>query len=477
MQVVLAEFYGFEYSLAVKIFMVGFALLGLAAALMVRLSVTQWLIAAMLFAVSLSAPLNEDRTGYLPTWMLPVQQYKASIHLTLGLILSALVLFSGKAHMHYVPVQGLFILAISLYAGFLQFFHEDAGSALESIGFCMAVVPCMLFAAPAACRDYEGCIKTVRMIMVVGAAWAVCSSIQFVVNPRLVVNGAAEGARFWGMMGNAQGAAIFCAPMVVIGIWLWLNDPRRRLKILWVALIAINLLFTAWTGSRTGVVMLVLGGAFVLYSRIGRFVLFLPVTGLVVWGLSFLSDELQIQSNLDRLTSMQDTRKEAWAAQLRSIAESPLVGVGWNDVGASESSWLGGFAGYGVIMFLIMISFLIFSMWLCASLWVRRWRIPRERRPLIDLFISWNAMYFGAATFEGIMLGRSSFPQMMVLTMGGIGVWLVDEARSARMGAAVAEPSGDDWTELPAVVDENLADEYGFDAVANPADYAQGRTA
>ena len=42
--------------------------------------------------------------------------------------------------------------------------------------------------------------------------------------------------------------------------------------------------------------------------------------------------------------------------ELQNIAESPLFGVGWHEAGGSESSWLGGFAGYGILMFALMWS-------------------------------------------------------------------------------------------------------------------------
>jgi O-antigen ligase len=313
----------------------------------------------------------------------------------------------------------------------------------------------MLFAAPGACRDYEGCMKMLRAIMVASVVWTVCSSVQFVINPRFLVN---TQGRFWGMLANAQQAAMLCAPFAVIALWLLLNDKTRRLRLLWLGLIGINLLFVAWTASRTGVLMLVLGAAFVLYNRLGKLVLLLPVGGVLVFGLSFLADELQITSNIERLTSTENTRAGVWSAQLANIMESPLIGVGWHETGGSESSWLGGFAGYGLGMFLLMIAFLAWSMWRCATLWVRRRRLPREYRPMIDMYISWNAMYFGAATFEGIILGRSSTSQMLLLMMAGIGVWLVEQTQ-----LAAEHPVEDDESYEPGLIDEHLADDYGFD--------------
>lgn len=461
--------YGFEGSTAVRIFMVGFAGLALVAALLIRLNIYQWIMAGMLFFTALTAPTNYEQTQYLQTWMLPVQLLRAEFHLALGILMTILVVVTGRVHVHTVPAQGMFLLAITLYSGFMQFFQEGPAEALQTIGFLLAVIPCMLFASPAASRDYENCVRVLRAMMWVSVLWTVCSSIQFVVNPRLVVN---TNGRFWGMMANAQQTAILCAPCAVIATWLLLNDTKRNLKPLWIGLICINLLFVGWTASRNGVLMLLVGMAFVLYNRVGKLVLLLPVGALVFVTLAFLADELQIQSNLDRLTSTTNTRSGVWKAQLQAIAESPLVGVGVDERGGSESSWLGGFAAYGLGMFLLMMLFLFWSIWRCATLWIRRFRVPVETRRLIDMYISWNAMYFSAATFEGIILGRSSTSQTMMLMFAGIGVWLTEQV-SQRVSDADGEfDENETDSEGERIVDVYAAGEYGFDDEGAPRQMA-----
>lgn len=453
MQPILAQFYGFEYSGAVKLFMAGFGGLALLAALMIRLSAIQWILAAMLFFAALSAPVNFERTQYLQTWMLPVQMHKASAHLALGLLLTLVVIVTNRLQPSLVPAQGLFILAISLYAAMMQFIHETPTHAAQSLGFALSVVPCMLFAAPSVCRSYDGCVKMLRAVMVVSVVWTVCCSVQFVINPRLLVN--SEGGRFWGMNSNAQGAALTVAPFAVVALWLLFNDHARRLRILWIGLVGINLIFLGWTGSRTGALMLVVGMFFVLYRRLGKVVVFLPIAAAVTFGLSVLSDELQIASNLERLTDTTNTRGGVWQQQLSKIAESPVIGVGWKETGASESSFLGGFAAYGMGMILIMAAFLLFSMWKCARLTLLRGRLPREQRAMADVFVSFNAMYFASAFFEGHMLARSAPTQVMMLMFAGIGVWLAEAVRSVPEGGPEEEDVAGAWA-----YDSALAYEY-----------------
>ncbi|MCC6321830.1 MAG: O-antigen ligase family protein [Phycisphaerales bacterium] len=468
MQTTLAQFYGFEHGIAVQIFMVGFAGVALLAALFIRLSLIQWILAGILFFNCLSPPANFERTQYLQTWMLPVQMQRANAHLVLGIILTLVVILTNRLHAGWVPIQGLFILAINLFAGLMMFIHETPKDAAQTLGFALAVVPCMLFACPAAARSHEACMKTVRAIMLASVVWTVCCSIQFVINPRLLVN--SDRGRFWGMHSNAQGAALIVAPFAVVALWLMLNDRARRMKVLWIGLVGINLLFLGWTGSRTGLLTLVAGAVFVLYRRVGKVVIFLPVAAVVTVVLSALSDELQIANNLERLTSTENTREGVWNRQLQVIMESPLVGVGWKETGASESSYLAGWASYGALMMLLMTGFLLFSMWKCARVTLMRGRLPKEQRPLVDMFVAYNAMYFASSFFEGHIMARSIATQTMMFMFAGIGVWLTEAMARPADGAYEPDDGEDpgDVTEYDAMVAYDYSHPEKEAAVAAP---------
>ena len=423
--------YGFEGRTAEVIFIAGFSALLVVAALLMKISFKHWLIAGALFATALTAPVDDLKTHYLATWMQPVQLQRASIHLALGVLLSIMMLVQGGASTQILPASSVLLLAIGLLAGLLQFVHEDAGSALQSLAFALATIPCMIAVVGRLTRDYDGCLRMIRVLMWVSVIWTFCCSVQFVVNPKLLVN---NTGRFWGMLANAQQAAVFCAPLAVAALWLLLNDPHRRTKILWLALTAINLLFLAWSGSRTGALMLVIGSMGVLYARVGQAVLLLPVAGLVFWALYGLSDSLQIGANLERFSSIDDTRGWVWKAQIETALANPLIGAGWADAGGSESSYFGSFAGYGIGMFLLVLLLLGVSVWGCIKLLVARRSMPRHLQSLADLYGGFVAMYFAGAAFEGYILARSAATSVMFLMFAGIGKFLLDEAKAYRSG-------------------------------------------
>jgi hypothetical protein len=250
------------------------------------------------------------------------------------------------------------------------------------------------------------------------------------------------------MLGNAQQAAILIAPFCTIALWLILNDTQRRTRILWITLLAINLLFLMWTGSRTGLLMLVLGCTAVLSSRIGRSVALLPLAFLMFLGLWYLSDLLQIGSSVERLVSSEDTRKGVWARQIAAALQSPLIGVGWNEqVGGSESSYFGGFAAYGLGFFLLLCALVGGSMALCAYLIRNRRWLPAEDRPLVDVFVGFCALYFGGAAFEGYLLARSSTALVMMLMISGIGIYLREMVAASMAGQLEHHQLEDDYGE------------------------------
>lgn len=425
--------YGFEGTTAEAIFIAGFSGLVLVATLVAKISLRQWMMAGMLFATSLAPQADATLTMYVDTWMLPVQLRRAQIHLAFGIALTLLCLGQGVSVRH-VSVQAVFLLVIQYYLALMQVFHMDTRTSVETIGLASLVIPCMIIAAPRICRDFEGCVSMIKTMLWVSVAWTFCCSVQFVIDPQKLVGG---GGRFLGMLANAQHAAVLCAPLATFAVWMLVNDPGRRARPLWVALIGINLLFLFWTQSRTGSLMAVVGFVGVLYSRIGKAVLLLPVAAFLTWILFLLSEALQIGSMLDRFTTGSDTRSEVWATQWQAALENPLIGSGLAGQ-FTENSYLAGFASYGIGMFLLLLIFLFTSIAICSRLFISRRLLPPHERSLVDIVLAYNAMYFIGGVFEGYMIGRSSTAQVMMLMICGITVYVRERIDAISEGSAIA---------------------------------------
>lgn len=422
--------FGFEGTVAETIFIACFSGMVIIALMQLKLSLRHWILAAILFATALTAPLNLAGTEYLQTWLLPLQVKRAEIHLGFGLLL--LLTCIGSIPARWLSAQAVLLLIIPLYGAMLRFYHDDLKTGVESVGLAVGALPAMVMVIPRICSSLEGSWMTVRTFMWVSIIWIFCCSVQFIINPQFLVNSA---GRFWGMLGNAQQAAILCSTTAVLALGLLLYDDKRRLKPLWIGVLAMNLLFVMWTASRTGALATIVGVGVLLLGRGGRSVLLLPAAGVLVFLLFTLANALGIQDNLDRFTGGEDTRTMAWADQIRTGLANPLFGVGLGQT-FSENSYLNGFASYGIVMLVLLLVFTWISVSLCLRIYRgRHWLSPQEQG-LMYVTLSWHAMYFACAFFEGFMVGRSSNPQIMMFMFAGVALYLRNRIEDEQQAAA-----------------------------------------
>lgn len=438
-----SHLYGFEGKGALSVFVLGFCGLIAVAALVLKIRMMHWLIAGMLMASALTAAAKPDLTGWVETWLFPLQHRRAQMHLVFGVLLTGWLVFRGQTSLRNISFQSVFVLIVVLYQVPIHLAHSNLDGAFLTLGFVLAIVPCMVIAGGRIAESSDDCMQVIRTMMWVSVLWTFACAVQFVINPQNLLN---HGGRFWGMLGNPNQVGQLCGPFAVFALWLLLNDTDRRAKILWIALIAINLLFVVWSGSRGGGATLVVGIAAVLYTRIGKAVLLLPGAMLMLWGLYELSEALHISENLERLTFRvgEDTRTEVWKAQFMAAMESPLIGHGVDSDGFSENSYLSGFATFGIGMFVILVVFLFASMYFCARLALGRRLLSRGDRALLDVFIAYNAMYFFAGMFEGSMLGRSNSMQSMMLMIAPLGIYVRNQIVAAREGALPVSEYGEE---------------------------------
>jgi hypothetical protein len=422
--------YGFEGTLAEKVFIGGISAAVLFALVTVKISLRQWLLAGILFANALTPPLAEAGTQYGGTWMLPLQIRRADLHLGISVLL-LLTCFATRLSVRWLSAQGLILLAVGLYAALLRFYHDDARTGVESTLFALGVIPVMILVLPLVCGTFEKSMATVRMMVWVSVVWIFCCAVQFVINPQMLLN---DNGRFQGMLANPQGAGLWCGAMAVIALGLLLYDPQRRLKLLYIGVLAMNLLFVMWTASRTAAVVAFVGAAVMLVGRGGRSLLLLPGAGLLIILLISLANALGIQENLDRFTSGEDTRTQVWAVQLSQALESPLLGIGIGRT-YSENSYLSGFASFGIGMLGLLLLYTLVSGFICLRLYTGRNLLTRPERGLLYMTLSWHAMYFAGALAEGFMIARSSTQQTMMFLFAGVAIYLTSRIEDERVAA------------------------------------------
>ena len=235
-------------------------------------------------------------------------------------------------------------------------------------------------------------------------------------------------------------------PRMVVGLWLILNDPKWRYRWLWIGMFGINVVLMLATGSRSGIVYTTVGLIAVLYRRLGRSVLILPFIALSAWGALQFVSLFGIHFGFARVISLEDTRSAAWMILIEEGLESPLFGHGTSGVSKSENSYLFGFASFGFPMLILMLVFMFASIRHCKVLH-RTVRAYPSWRPLVDLMIGFNAMYFANTMLDGIILARTDPQLINMLLFSAMSAMFLLKARNGELDEEVVEtePDPDDY--------------------------------
>jgi len=371
----------------------------------------------LLFASCLATPRDwADRV--LPTVWLGIQTRRSEIFLIAGAagVLMALAQF-GRLSGKRVAMSGVLLACVGLYSAMLRLHHGGAADGFESMLFAVCTLLPLLVVAPLV-MDEPGDIRKILRVMVgVNALWLAMCALQFVINSTYLTQG--NQYRFQGLLGNPQHAGTLMAFFGVVVLWLLLNDRGAVTKFIYTGILGANMVLLIWSGSRTGMGMALVGFAGVMYTRLGKSMLFMPFAAVIAYfGFKMVLSLTGLDIGAARLTTLEDTRTEAWFRLIASGMESPLFGVGMDEVDRSENSWLYAFASYGIGLFaLTVLMTLVAGFEVLRAVRLRSVLTLDERR-VLDLNIGVVAMYFAGAVLEGYMISRvsASLPIYMVFS-------------------------------------------------------------
>lgn len=381
-------------------------------------------IGVLLFMASISIVIDYFQTVY-NQWLLPLQWYRSELFGVFGLIL-ALGLLPRIKMLSFarISLQAWALLAIALYAGLMRMYHVTANDgAMSMVLAVMSVLP-IAIVIPALLNNLSDAHKLIRLIVWVGVVWTLAVAVQFTINSNLLLLG--PGLRFTGLIGNCNQAATMLSVMTTCAAWLALNSPRGRKMFACIA--AVFLIQLVWTGSRGGVGMFSLGLAAVLYGRMGRAVLMFPVIVVFFIGAFWALEAVGVNFRAERLLSTQNTRAEGWTSLLMSGIQNPIMGAGPEEIEASESSYLLGFASFGIGMLILTILLVLAGINQSLRLFRVRQHMPKEWRATIDLCIGHQVIFFAGAFFEGYIQSRVGVHPVMMIMLAGLGRFILDAA-------------------------------------------------
>ena len=385
----------------------------------------------MLLAAAMSQPV--DWAGrVLPTVWLQIQERRSELFLAAGVSGLAMAVIHlrnmrGKA----VSITTLSLVLMGFYSSMLRLHHEGMGEGFESLLYSFGTLLPLILIVPLSVDTPDDIKRLLRAVLATNAVWVGMCAIQFVSNSTYLTLG--NQFRFVGLMSNPQHVGALMAFFSVTSLWLFLNDRGRALRFVYFGVLGVNLLLLVWTGSRTGIGMFVIGSAGVLYTRMGRAVLFMPLALIVAYvGFKLLVAVTGFEIGVDRIASTENTRSYAWWKLYSTGMENPLFGAGLVEAEKSENSWLYAFAAFGIGMLALSLIATLFAGLQCLRAVKVRSNLEMEDRRVLDLAIGAIAMYFAGAVLEGYMVSRVSPSLVFIMIYSNIATFMI---RYARHGA------------------------------------------
>lgn len=419
------------------------------------------MVAVMLWAASMG--WARDGIGrIIRTIWFPVQDMRSFIFLGGGLLLFVAFLANTVRGWHHrMSTPALMLLVMAFYAGLMRVGHGEPVQGLFTVGFALATILPLALIMSTQWDEEMHELTILRMPMWINIVWIGMVLAQFVVNRGALMS---DNGRFHGVLGNPQHAAVLLASFEVLAIWLLVNDPEKRFKLLWIGLAAADVILLGWTSSRTGMILTVLGCCIVLRNRIGRAALFVPIVAAFVYVIFDLVSG-SISMDLQRFGSTDNTRREVWAFLLQVGMDNPMFGAGPEDVTQSENSFLLAFAAYGIGM-LVLSALLVL---VCVYHGVRVWRAQRHLgswAPIADVVLAFYPMYLAGAIVEGYMMARVSASLVFLIMFAALGdlcIRIADENIANGYDESAASENEDDDDDMFDLDDDGPDSNGGWD--------------
>lgn len=377
------------------------------------------LLVLMIFSAGLAVQVDRAGGTDNQTWLQPLQLQRANLYFAFGgLLFLGMLVHMGKLRLNTIPMQGFLLMAIQFVAGMLRFVHETPFDAISTIASALVTMLPIMLLLPYALREWEDWTRMIRIFAFAALVWGGAVAVQVVLDHRQLIVG--WQSRFTGLLGNPQGCGLYMAPLTVALLWLILNESSAKLRWLWIFTFGMMGVYSMWTGSRTCILVTGLGSMFVLYSRMGRAILLLPVAAVGLYALLLVAQALGLSSDaIERLGSQQNTREVVWTLLLEDALQNPILGSGFKGTRANENSYLVSFGAYGILGGGLVLALTFYSGFLMLKVFRARSFLPPGRKQIADLILGFNAVFFLGAMFEWYIIARleGMLPYMLVFSV------------------------------------------------------------
>jgi hypothetical protein len=397
----------------------------------------------MLVLSSIGPVFQGDYSRYgtvTPNVLQPIAEARSFLFPATGMLMGAAFLLVSK---RLAPARPSALSAIMVVLGFfisiMEAYHTSPESGLATLGVVLTTTLIAAIVLPRLMGNDDDWWWLLRAVAIAGAPWAFFVMFQTLVDVRGVQLG--SSSRFRGIASNPQQAAVYLAITTGFIFFLVMNDPAKRWKTLWMALMPLTLGMLLWTGSRTGAAMFTMAAMAILFRRFGRFVLFAPALAVGAFVFMKIIAAAGVDLGIERLTSTHDTRSAAWGQMLIAARDNPALGVGVRSLVVSENSYLYLFAAYGILAFMLGLAILFGLLFRAIQLaMLYRGEQSPLRQRLIEFTIALIGMYCFSSFFEGYLAARISVMTIIGLLIMSMSSVLVRQCRAALASETYDDP-------------------------------------
>jgi len=263
----------------------------------------------------------------------------------------------------------------------------------------------------------------VRCIVITGTLFLLGTMYVLALNPHGII----FQGRVCGTASNSISAGVVCAGTLPAALYMLMRSGESKIwRTILPALIGFLVVMLVWTGSRTALLVGLVGVGLFVRLRFGKA---LPI--VIVCGIFVLLAVEMYGSSMDvagRLFSSIDTRSRVWRLMYSDFLESPWIGKMAERKGGSENSFLliGAQAG------LLALIPCLLGMLLTAVSMFRLERVKRQLgdyRLLADLVIASLSALAAGAVFEGYLTAVLHYATFLVYIYLALLAFLLDMAR------------------------------------------------
>ena len=243
-----------------------------------------------------------------------------------------------------------------------------------------------------------------------------------------------NGRSYWAST-NPQASSMILALTIPMLLWVIVDKKfTRQQRIVTICCLVANVFFLMWTGSRMGLLAMIVGALVFFRSRLSRGVLIIGVITALVLALEAAFGE-HSSIMFHRITSAGNTRAGAWEIAIAQFMRSPLLGS--EGAGYAESAYLSAFGRFGIIGGGLILAFV--GSLLGELLQLRRRYKHTEHQGLSDCLIASFLALLTVAVFEASMLGSLAFWVFLLLVLLALLAFTQDHIRRAEYDLAYAQ--------------------------------------